>query len=426
MNKKEFVNGLSRLTDRQIDALFYWLKGYSRRKVSEWLVIDKGTSDGYIRILPDKFSYSGTAEELRDDIPEDYHSYFPNLSDLKDENKIRDYVSEEPEPEPISYTPPEELGEPVVIPRPKPDPGDSGFEPPPRGRDQPPPDGTLPPPREFPWVRIFIFVVLLVVGGYVVNWIISRPQTPVVSIEDIYKTENPRPGSVEETPVEEIPVVEPPEVTPTITPTITLEPTITHTPTITSTPTETPTMTITPTYVPLPIIENFDSDISGEWWTLGDPIITDSYRLVRSKGLLTTYEDVELSMMIGNVSWDNYVIKSLYEYGGSYEKHYILGIRAIDLENMITFECKFPSYQCSWNVIEDGVKTTLVPPHNVVIDTGFTIIVNGNQFTFSEPKFNTSSSLVLPDSLRDKFSSGGVYLNIKNVVVDHLHIQELP
>jgi hypothetical protein len=77
-------------------------------------------------------------------------------------------------------------------------------------------------------------------------------------------------------------------------------------------------------------------------------------------------------------------------------------------------------------VIEDGVKTTLVPPHNVVIDTGFTIIVNGNQFTFSEPKFNTSSSLVLPDSLRDKFSSGGVYLNIKNVVVDHLHIQELP
>lgn len=226
-----------------------------------------------------------------------------------------------------------------------------------------------------------------------------------------------------------------PTLTPTHTPTITLTPTVTRTPTITFTSTRTPTKTkkptstltntptVSPTPIPLPFLENFNQLPGPEWTVLGsEPFAVDG-RLTTS-GLTT--------LMVGNKGWMDYFVDIVIRFSESaYDAQMSIGIRVQDINNMLVFD--IDNTMGTWTAKTNGSKQSLpidsliidlyLPiPRNFTQETHIVIGVKGNNISV-DVNGESGQNLYIPNSLINKFQSGGVYFLFNpSVKLDHIKV----
>jgi DNA-binding CsgD family transcriptional regulator len=193
-------------------------------------------------------------------------------------------------------------------------------------------------------------------------------------------------------------------------------------------PSFTATPTIPPTSVPLPIREDFSQQYSDLWWVLGDPILTESIPLVPYSGVLTTRESESATLLIGNTAWTNYVV-SFRAASNGLTSNILIGVRVIDLNNMIALDCNIAGNHCTWVIIYKGNRDVLPTESKMMLFYDFILTVEGDTFrAIGKWPDSTESrmSIVLPSQYQGKFSGGGVLIQIKDVGVDYVEINSLP
>ena len=456
--------------------MFYWSKYFDRWQVATWMSVSKGAADNYVRTISLKFGYPG-GEELLDELPDGYDEHFINISNLKNNKKIREFykpeekppkkllllpaktevIDEKPEKEerveedfvddrikfnpppdviyilPTDKVPEEEITQPLppIKPEPPPDePKKPEEDKPETSPDKPPPDGPFippgdrrggQPPPQLPQTPVET-------GPERDNTRLFGILTVVITIGFILFTglwavnrftRTPPPPPRTATPTSQI-------IPLTLTPTIELTKTITPTPTISPTSTISPTPTVSPTPVPFPINENFSDDYSDLWWVHGSPIVVGSMNLSKNTGLLTAMEGEMATMVIGNVGWDDYVISLGYENITIESPSVQLAFRYIDVNNMILLDCDFYS-QCTWYFVVDGVRNKIIETGHLYFSEGGTITVNEDRISIDVVAYDDKSSITIPDIYKEKFSNGGFMITFQSgTYFDYINIQELP
>ena len=209
---------------------------------------------------------------------------------------------------------------------------------------------------------------------------------------------------------------------PLSTPQLPASPTLSPTPEFTFTPNNPPTA------VPLPIREDFSKQYSKLWWVMGDPVITESVPYQYYSGVLTTRPSETATLLIGNTAWTDYFV-SLRAAGGGSRSHILVGVRAIDLNNMVALDCDI-GQQCTWIIIYHGERDTLPTQKTMFMRDNFVLTVEGDTFT-AVGKFpdstETRMSVVLPPKYQNLFTGGGVLIQITDGIgVDFVEINPLP
>ena len=421
MNRDEFLQGLSRLKERETEALYYWVEEFSKDKetardnVAKWLDIEKPSSNNLIRFVANKFGYS-TGEELFDDFPSDFSDRYKNLSDLLRERANLDYSEPEeepPEPPPdeIEYEPPPD-GEKVPVRPPGgvvilPPPPDETTRPPGEttgGLPPDPPVDPVPPPRDGIGRPLLIFIVAIVLTvciSWGAVWIMDRLRQPTVS-SSTQATLDAR-----ATRLADMLTVEPTEKT-----------------------------TIEPTIRVVLFTDDFEEGLNPEWAIVsGDPIaVKNDFGMWR---LRATSDNTWLS--IGDDSWKNYEITfDLLAIGNGFERSLKIGTRANTTSYMVVLAIWFEDDPWSeWYIVENGVyhpvpetlkKMSLIDPEGFTLDhfRGAEITIIDDQYTLvglgSEGKKETISSFIHP-----KYPQGEILIGLSSVSsIDNFQVVELP
>jgi hypothetical protein len=183
-----------------------------------------------------------------------------------------------------------------------------------------------------------------------------------------------------------------------------------------------PTTSIPPTAVPLPIREDFSTGYSDLWTVVGNPVITGD--------VLTSRPGESITFLIGNTGWKNYVVslKANLLTGADPWPSLFIGVRVIDLNNMIGLDCTYFN-ECTWVVIRKGGQDRLPITDNMVTSEGLTITVQDNVIT-AQSSYNTIAyrmSLVIPKEYEEVFTAGGFMLRMTSAgEVDYIQIDPLP
>lgn len=206
------------------------------------------------------------------------------------------------------------------------------------------------------------------------------------------------------------------------------------TPVDTSTPEPSPTLEetaaleIPPTAVSLPIREDFSQQYSDLWTVIGNPLVTENIEFGSFSGVLTTGFDDTAKLLIGNTAWTDYLV-SVQVSMPFRESYFIIGVRVIDINNMIALECSSYGQICNWAILYQGEREQL-PTDRQMGMLPLTITVQGDTFTALGGGLGTSTttmSFVLPPKYKGKFPGGGVILQIiSNLEVDYIQIDPLP
>jgi hypothetical protein len=209
--------------------------------------------------------------------------------------------------------------------------------------------------------------------------------------------------------------------------------TSTRNPTATSTETLTPTPVITPTPMPLPIKEDFSEQYSDLWWVIGDPILTESIAGGQFSGVLTNRGGEMSTLLVGNTAWTDYVIyiRANLWTSGYPPPTILIGVRVIDLNNMIALDCYDNMPSCDWVIIYEGVEDRIKVGQQMIMNYGLRIVVQGDTVSALVQNVPSSGeqrmSIILPAKYKDKFQGGGVLLQTTSFIeVDYVEIESLP
>jgi hypothetical protein len=407
MNRKDFANGLSLLTDSEIDALYFWLRGFSRTDISIRLNFDKGYSDNLIRMSANKFGFR-SGEDLLKEIPDGYYEHFKNESDLKDRRKIEEFSKSEKEPiqqeitpeEP--YQPPTEEGEPVG--------GDEGVilnEPDdfvPEGTEEPVEPDDRPTTQNLPTAITGTVIFILVSITFI--WLVNRCTAPTpipTEVEVVLPLPTENPTDTIEPP---IPTIEPSEI-PTDTPVL-------------DTPTPTITLTTGPSPTPESLLfyDDFSGGLNPDW-----KIVSGSPEIINDD--LHSRENTWL--MVGDSSWKNYQVEITIAYpiidiDHNFGKNLMVGLHAQDIANMIGFEIRGSGGM--WVKITNGSLSEYNETWEGWIDFeafNHTIIL-----TVQDNNYAARTAVEDLSSLMDfGFSSGGVAINLMHEHIESIKITRL-
>jgi hypothetical protein len=191
------------------------------------------------------------------------------------------------------------------------------------------------------------------------------------------------------------------------------------------TPTLSPTSAIPPTAVPWPK-ENFSQSPSDLWRISGDPIIT-SGNTYGFDGVLTTKAEETVTLTVGNTAWTDYFVKTRADEvpGTLFETHMIIGVRVVDINNMVQITCKYD--QCSWIIVYGGEYFPISGYRNISTREPFTLTAQGDTFTLvgQGPGETTTYQFTIPPKYVEGLSGGGVMLDISNMEVDFIEVQPL-
>ena len=77
MLKKDLINGIFALTDKEREVLYYWAKNYSRKDIAGTLKITEGSVNNHITNIVNKLPFSN-ADEIQLDAGVYLREVFPN------------------------------------------------------------------------------------------------------------------------------------------------------------------------------------------------------------------------------------------------------------------------------------------------------------------------------------------------------------
>ncbi len=163
---------------------------------------------------------------------------------------------------------------------------------------------------------------------------------------------------------------------------------------------------------------------------IGNPIITENIQFGRESfsGVLTAEMGDTATLSIGNTAWTDYLV-SLRVDMPFRDNHLRVGVRVMDINNMIALDCEPSAYLCTWIVVYNGEEDKLPTETQLYMDA-LTISAQGDTFTAvgNYPGFpSTKMSLILPPKYKGKFSGGGVLLRITSALeIDFIQIDPFP
>ena len=284
------------------------------------------------------------------------------------------------------------------------------------------------PPQNQPRNRFWLLAsALLCIACIAVAWFATDRFLPLFTASP---TSTPT-FTVTFTPMD-APTNTPPISLPTETPPVSSTPADTFTPEASQTPEETATSTIPPMPLTSRIREDFSHPYSELWWVSGEPLVTESIMGGLYSGVLTTQEGQTATLLIGNTAWTNYAVSFAAKIWNQTSEgtHLFIGLRVIDLNNMIGLDCE-SAYLCTWVVIYQGEWDKLPTTEVFYTEQPVTITVDGDTFTakgFDQYGYKPeTAAFVLPPKYKGKFNGGGVMIQLTSVVeIDYVEIDPLP